>query len=1562
MNVRGWPSLLSVLTIIAVFAGVPTEGVASRTNKILIYPTGNETVQELRAQGITQVRDYGSYWVATGTDDDFARLKARFGDRAIKGNYLNVIELDAEAVDTSGQAAVLPSFPAQGSGLYLVQFVGPIVSEWVENLKKAGAQVLRYVPNNSYLVRLNATAGNRLRTQLAPSGPIQWIGEYRAEYKIQSSLRNQSGVQKVRVILEPEGNPNAAVNAVRVLATRQLKDARRLNNQWILELEVPAANLPILAANPNVLRIEPAPQYQRRDEKAALITATFTNQLPGRAPPSGTDYVNWLLGLGFSANPEEYPVVDIADSGLDKTHPIGKETGYLLPVIHPDFYEFPAPAIELIIASTEDELLFAALKNLSRIAYRWADDLDGHGTLVASVLAGAGSSFNEQINRFTKTIEEQCSTNLQLILECSTNQVIVISNNVPITNIVIESCVLTNVTCTNVCIVVTNEPSADWPALVTKTDPQGFRFGTGVNPFGRIGASPGGAEPSFPGPETAILRAYLNRARISNNSWGQILVLNGNDGVYDADSLAYDLLTRDAILNRGGEGIPGPSPLNQEMLMVFAGGDANGFDGVGGFGDVLVTPPATAKNILTVGASENVRPGDGCLAFPSDSDNSVDISHFNSFGPTRDGRFKPDIVAPGSSIIGAQSQATYTPERGFGPNPNNPIDPCTDEAVEVDLFVELYRCDSGTSFAAPAVAGGAQLLWWWLRNQYSMLPPSPAMLKAYMLNAARYLETENPLYPGALDTLPSIAQGMGIMDLARMFDDVPRVLRDQSTPRALDTGLITTNPVHQQTYFSRSGQSYELQGVVARDDAPFRVTLAWTDAPGDPNSFVQLVNNLELEVTIGGKLYKGNVFSGPHSVGNAGQFDDLNNVESVFLPPGGPVTAGAPYRVVVRAFNIAGDGVPNVGDDLDQDFALVVYNSVTNHPPSDVPNLATNDACQTATTLTTFPTSITNNINKTTYRNVHISPSAARGGVEAFYRIPTPTPGTTFTITTAGSGFAPVLSVWRVRTVPQTVFIGGECGALVEHASVFDPVAGQSALSFVADGSNTYFIVVEPFNNGNGGNLVLNVSASAPAIAASPAAIDFGSVIVGLTSAVQTVTFANNSSVPVFISDVQITGDFFIEADACTAQAILPGGTCTVRVGFAPTSTGLLTGELSFFDDAIGSPRIVALSGTGTPPAPVICLSTSSAIVFTNTAVGELSADSPRTLVLTNCGTAALTITNVAVVGAGSNDFTVVENCISGSPIAPGGTCALNISFTPLTNGVRTATLRIFAAELTTPVTASLQGSAFIRTPAVCLSGTSLLFSNTVVGEVSGPLSVTITNCGTTNLVISGVGVVGANAGDFIIVGNTCGTLTVGQTCQLDVVFDPTDGGSRVAALAITNNAAGSPHLVSLSGNALSSQPDALIGRSPRLRFDRLGRAIGFIGQNITNSTGVGQSLTNRVTRGRNGVRNYIAIRNIGSTADEFIVQGPAEDNGFRVRYYLGTTTDIEITDEVSGAGFEIGRLAPATITGDATMLRIDLSVETNVVRGTTNSFLITVTSSRDPSKQDAVRTVIIAR
>ena len=171
------------------------------------------------------------------------------------------------------------------------------------------------------------------------------------------------------------------------------------------------------------------------------------------------------------------------------------------------------------------------------------------------------------------------------------------------------------------------------------------------------------------------------------------------------------------------------------------------------------------------------------------------------------------------------------------------------------------------------------------------------MVKAFLVSAATRMTGV-----GANDTLPSNNQGMGRMDLGRAFDGTPRMLEDQTQ------------------VLGATGQTFQVTGSVSNSAQPLRVSLAWTDAPG-PTTGAPYVNNLDLEVTIGGATYKGNVFSGGNSVAG-GTADAKNNFESVFLPAG---TAGN-FTVTVRATNIAGDGVPGNGDTTDQDFALVVYN------------------------------------------------------------------------------------------------------------------------------------------------------------------------------------------------------------------------------------------------------------------------------------------------------------------------------------------------------------------------------------------------------------------------------------------------------------------------------------------------------------------------------------------------------------------------------------------------------------------------------------------------------------
>jgi subtilisin-like proprotein convertase family protein len=437
-------------------------------------------------------------------------------------------------------------------------------------------------------------------------------------------------------------------------------------------------------------------------------------------------------------------------------------------------------------------------------------------------------------------------------------------------------------------------------------DSSGYRYGLGICPFVKIGSSVIFDPNSFTFPNIVNLesKAYNDGARISSNSWGA-----NTAGGYNINSQTYDAVVRDAQ----PAGSTFPAAGNQEYVVVFAAGNA-------GSGTQTVGAPGTAKNVITVGAAENVHSHslanggvdaagtDGCAIDDTGADSANDIIFFSSRGPTTDGRKKPDIMGPGTHVTGGVFQVP-------SPGPTGTADACfvatgvcslgAGGSGNPDNFFPLgqqfYTTSSGTSHSTPALSGVAALT----RQRFinaGMAAPSPALTKAVLMNTARYMTGV-----GANDTLWSNNQGMGEVSLNSFFDvfATPTVLKDE-VPADI---------------FTATGQQRIVTGTVSNPAKSFRVTLAWTDPPG-PTSGNAFVNNLDLEVTVGGQTYKGNVFSGAFSA-TGGSADTRNNVESVFIPAG--VTGS--FIVKVTATNIAGDGVPNFGGALDQDYALVIYNA-----------------------------------------------------------------------------------------------------------------------------------------------------------------------------------------------------------------------------------------------------------------------------------------------------------------------------------------------------------------------------------------------------------------------------------------------------------------------------------------------------------------------------------------------------------------------------------------------------------------------------------------------------------
>src|SRR5262249_32248525 len=200
-----------------------------------------------------------------------------------------------------------------------------------------------------------------------------------------------------------------------------------------------------------------------------------------------------------------------------------------------------------------------------------------------------------------------------------------------------------------------------------------------------------------------------------------------------------------------------------------------------------------------------------------------------------------------------------------------------------------------------------------------------------------------------------------------------------------------------------------------------------------------------------------------------------------------------------------------------------------------------------------------------------------------------------------------------------------------------------------------------------------------PVAGLAPGSLNFASQNVGTTSAAQTVTLTNSGTAALTISSIALSGDF-AQTNNC-GSTLAVNGTCTINVTFTPTATATRSGTLSVTDNAAGSPHTASLSGTGIAPAASLA---PSGLTFASQNVGTTSA--AQTMTLTNSGTAALTISSIAVSG----DFAETHNC--GTPLAVNGTCTINVTFTPTAAGTRSGTLGVTDNAAGSPHTASLSG------------------------------------------------------------------------------------------------------------------------------------------------------------------------------------------------------------------------------------------------------------------------------
>ena len=758
-----------------------------------------------------------------------------------------------------GEAPSLPpglaiaAYAQNQRGYYLVQFRGPVEQAWKDELAGIGADILDYVPDFAFKVRMNPAQARRAE-QL---GSVQWVGIFQPAYKVSPDLQTDAANPRLYKVLVERGS-----NAGLTRAAITVSGAEVVLNDG--EALLVLANASQVVAIANVLDV-----------------AWIENHL--FQEPHNEFGAGGIMGAGI-ANASGYDgstqIVAVADTGLG---------GGTAATAHADIpssrisgiFNWPGASSPLCYTVTNDGAI----------------DVDsGHGTHVAGSVLSDG----------TGGIGVGTAPAARLIFQAVENW-------------------------------------AQMQGQCAATNPSGYYL---------IGI-PTDVRQLFQ-------QAYTAGARIHSNSWGSAAA-----GAYTADSVNTD----NFVWN------------NPDMLITFSAGnegiDANG-NGV--IDNDSIGSPATAKNVLTVGASENDRNGnwqcDSALAYttcaaqggqndvftygsawPADypaapigndpsAGNAQQTAAFSSRGPTNDGRIKPDVVAPGTWILSGYSDL-YQQAYDGSANPKN-------NAFQYDgwgfPYSSLYKYMGGTSMSNPLTAGAAAVV----RDYYQKVHghnASAALVKARLINTAVDLLDENN--DGANDNdfpIPNVHEGWGLVNLgaaasAHTFVDAA-------------SGLATNGTASQVVNTAGGGL--------------LKISLVWSDYQSTTSAAKNLVNDLDLTVTApDGAIYRGNVFSGGWSAAG-GASDRTNNVENVYIQS---AAAGA-WTVQVRGFNVP---------QSTQRYALVIQNGAPGGTPPTATNTpvvptATNTAKPTAT-RTPAPVTATNTSVPPTATNTPLPPTATNTSV-----------------------------------------------------------------------------------------------------------------------------------------------------------------------------------------------------------------------------------------------------------------------------------------------------------------------------------------------------------------------------------------------------------------------------------------------------------------------------------------------------------------------------------------------------------------------------------------------------
>jgi hypothetical protein len=307
---------------------------------------------------------------------------------------------------------------------------------------------------------------------------------------------------------------------------------------------------------------------------------------------------------------------------------------------------------------------------------------------------------------------------------------------------------------------------------------------------------------------------------------------------------------------------------------------------------------------------------------------------------------------------------------------------------------------------------------------------------------------------------------------------------------------------------------------------------------------------------------------------------------------------------------------------------------------------------------------------------------------------------------------------------------------------------------------------------------------------ASLAAVSFGNVATG-SNATQQVVLTNTGNAAVQISKIAATGTGFSASGITTPVTLNPATSATLNVVFAPSTAASATGSVTVTSNANGSPLSIPLNGTGVQAG----LNVSP----TNFSFGSVVDGQTRsqTFTIANTGTASLTISQLAVTGAGYS----VSGLAMPKTLAAGTTTTFNAVFAPTTAGSLSGSVAISSNAPKSPATVSLSGTGVAATVTLAANPSSLSFGSVNAGNSSSK-SITLTNNGNAALTISQVTV---SAADINASGLSLPlTVGAGQSKTVTVAFAPSKAES-VSGNITVSTAEGANSVIAVSGTGVQA-------------------------------------------------------------------------------------------------------------------------------------------------------------